>query len=537
MKRAYFIFTTSLAFACYVQGQSFQTTQYGAALKNAEELDEVCPAPVDQGNLGFNSVRITQNSARKIVNKILFDLGIENQYKLRECKERSKGNAKAVMLKRGNKFEQYILYDVDFLNEMANKMSDPGSQAPAAATFILAHEVGHHIKNHTLNYARSNPEIEMEADEYAAFTMAKIGYSLSDVLETPRTEKNLVTKFFYEHPGRIDRMKAAFTGWMKYADNDSLLKKANAANIFNYHKEIEGYQGLIQEKREKTIVNNTAETPVVTTQPKKPEVSAKDQIKKKEQDQATEVLKKYFKALGGMAKVTSIRAMSFEELTEAGNFEFNYHYDYQSPTLLVVTNNTADYEGEQYKISNDSVYHRFPKRLQWLAGIPPGEGKNTQENIQDFKNRIGSSTGNFLEDFKLFSSPNLVALKEKVVFEGAECHRLEVNEILQESEIDKKGTGYEVLVKQNRYYRVSDGLLHATEEISKIQYFKKDRPDGRETERKITVHKDYMDVNGVQFPMAYKIVSSVLDGSDENVFQIIAKKVSDIEVSFNAKVQ
>ncbi|MEO0570990.1 MAG: hypothetical protein AAF039_04740 [Bacteroidota bacterium] len=531
MKR-YWIFWIFIHFTFILQAQSFQTTEYGATLKDAEELDKVCPPPLDEDGLGFNTNRITQKTAKKIVNKILFDLGIENQYKLRECKERSKGNAKAVMLRRGNKFEQYILYDVDFLNEMANKMSDPGSQAPAAATFVLAHEVGHHIKNHTLNYSRSNPEIEMEADEYAAFTMAKIGYSLSDVLETPRTEKNLVTKFFYEHPGKMDRMKAAFTGWMKYAENDSLLKRANATNIYNYHKEIEGYQNLVREQRQKAQDDKEVAKQEVNTKDKEPEASVEELEEKKEQDEANVILQKYFKALGGMAKVNSIKTMSFQELTQEGNYDkFDYHYDHQSPTLLVVTNFTPSYEGEQYKISNDSLYYRFKSNDLWRSGIPKGEDKDPQE----FKNRISSSTGNFLEDFKLFSSPNLVALKEKVNFEGELCYRLEVKEVLEDTYFDKRGTGEKVYMKQNRYYRVSDGLLHATENIRKTQYFKKNKPDGREKEITVTVHKDYQEVEGLQFPMNYKIVTSYFEGSNEIVEQIITKKVSDVEVSFENK--
>jgi len=518
-------------FVVVSQAQSFQTTQYGATLKDAEELDRVCPPPLDEGDLGFNANRITQKSAKKIVNKILFDLGIENQYKLRECKEMSKGNAKAVMLRRGNKFEQFILYDVDFLNEMANKISNPDDQAPAAATFILAHEVGHHIKNHTLNYTEegSNPEIEIEADEYAAFTMAKIGYSLDDVLQTPRTEKNLITKFFSTHPGRIDRMKAAFKGWMKYAENDSVLKSANASNIYNYHKEIEGYELFIKEQRQKVQTNNSTSEDEKVVEIKKPQISTKELKEKKQQDEAGEVLQKYFKALGGMANVNSIKTMSFQELTSFEGFDYEYHYDQKSPTLLIVTNFTeGNLSGEQYKISNDSVYYRYEKGMPWKYGLPPGG----VDNPQTFKNQIASSTGNFLEEFKLFSSPDLVALKETITFEGEQCHRLEVKEILGDVDIDKRGTGSKALIRQNRYYRVSDGLLHATEEIKKIQYLKKNKPDGRATGRTVTILRDYDEIVGLKFPKIYEISSTISEGGQIYEDPKVTKTVSNIEVIF-----
>lgn len=163
-------------------------------------------------------------------------------------------------------------------------------------------------------------------------------------------------------------------------------------------------------------------------------------------------------------------------------------------------------------------------------GVPPN-GPNEKE----FKELISSSTGNFLEDFKLFASPNLVALKEEVTFEGEACHRLEVKELLEDTYLDKRGTGEKVFMKQNRYYRVSDGLLHATEEIRKIQGFRKGKPDFRETKRSVTIHKDYKEVDGLKFPMTYKITNSTLEGPDEFVDQTITKTVSEIEVTFEGK--
>lgn len=536
MKNKWILFLF-LSLGLAVRGQSFQTTEYGADLKNAEELDQVCPAPIDGDGLGFNSDVITQKSAKKIVNKILFDLGIENQYKLRECKERSKGNAKAVMLKRGNIHEQYILYDVNFLNEMADKMSDANVAAPAAATFILAHEVGHHIKAHTLNFAESNPKIEMEADEFAAFTMAKIGYSLNDVLQTPRTEKSLDTKYWFNHPGRIDRMKAAFKGWMKYANNDSLTRKENASNIYNYHKEIEGYENQISQKKilkpQTDGPNNAQEVSNGKNDKIQRPVATKEEIiQQKEQEEAGKILEGYFKALGGMANVNAIKAMSFQELTQTNNYEFDYHYNQLSPTRLIISNNLSSYEGEQYKISNDSLYYRYEKDEMWKLGVPPGE---KYDDPKKFIKQVGSSTGNFLEDFTLFSSPSLVALKEVVTFEGEQCHRIEVKEVLDILEMDRKGTGSKALVKQNRYYRTSDGLLHATERIQKIQDFKKNKPVGRRTLRTITVHKKYSMVDGVRFPMSYKIVSSIIDGAEEFVDQEIIKTVNNIKITQKLK--
>ncbi len=223
--------------------------------------------------------------------------------------------------------------------------------------------------------------------------------------------------------------------------------------------------------------------------------------------------------------------MSFEELTETDNAEYQYHYDQRSPNLLIISNNTSGYEGEQYKISNDSLYYRLEKNAKWEQGIPRGEGNDSEEFIR----RVGSNTGNFLEDFTLFSSPSLVALKEVVTFEGEACHRLEVKEVLDNLDIDKKGNGFRSFVKQNRYYRVSDGLLHATERIRKIQKFKKNKPMGRTTLRTVTLHQNYSQVDGVKFPMKYHIILSTIEGAEEYVDQEIIKTVNNIKITQKVK--
>lgn len=526
----YLVFSLSIGVA--LQAQSFQSTVYGVQLESLDYLNEVCPLSTNQGGMGFQGMdEISQASAERIVDQMLSDMGITNKYKVRECKEIARGNARAQAFFADGRIERYIVYDVDFLREIANS-----TETNYAAMFVLAHEVGHHINDHTLNYKDSEVPIEIEADVFAGTQLAKSGANLEQTLKAARDSKIIFTGRFATHPGRMDRMKAAFKGWMTYAESDSLILRKNASFIKAYYDEIGEYQKQLDERnnpKSKIADNKTKNTVTndsnITEVPEPATVETKEEI---EQKGAAKVLKEYFSSLGGMAKVNSIEAMSFNELTDADGYErFNYHYDQRSPTLLVITNYTPGYEGEQYKISNDSLYFRYEKSKEWKSGMPSNEGKN----VNLFKERIGSSTGNFLEDFKLFSSPSLVALRETVFFEGVDCHRLEVKEILEDVDLDKRGTGTETLVKQNRYYRVSDGLLHATENIRKIKFYKKRKPDGRETNRTVTVHKNYQEVDGLQFPMTYKIVRSIFDGPDEFVDQTITKTVSDIKVTFEQK--
>ena len=518
-----------------MQGQSFQTTQYGAELKSLNDLNEVCPPSDKGGGMGFQGMEeISPASAEQIVNTMLSDMGISNKYNLRECKELSKNNARAQAFIKDGKIKKYIVYDIDFLNDIANS-----AETNYAAMFVLAHEVGHHMNDHTLNSSSSEIPLEIEADYFAGTKLAISKVNLEQTLRAVRTVKDIYTSKsrFATHPGRMDRMKAAYNGWMNYAKNDSLFLEKNKVYIAAYKREIEGYKNNLNDNTEvkPVVIQQKGSQKEVDSQEveiEKPIVTAEETRKKKEQDAASTVLQNYFKALGGMAKVTAIKAMSFQELTETENYDYNYQYDQRSPTLLVISNNNPGYEGEQFKISNDSLYFRYEKDENWELGVPDGE---ENKDPKEFIKRVGSSTGNFLEDFTLFSSPSLVALKEVVTFEGEQCHRLEVKEILDDEKIDRKGTGYRALVKQNRYYRQSDGLLHATERILKLQDFKKNKPSGRRTLRTVTVHKDYSQVDGVKFPMTYKIISSTIEGGEEYVDGEITKTVSNIEITQRVK--
>ena len=110
---------------------------------------------------GFSS----NKSAIDALNKILNVIGASQNFSLISCDEIN--NALAITYKG----ERYILYDRNFLNtleELSNNWS---------STFILAHEIGHHINGHTRDFLISNVldnqsledrrKEEIEADEFA----------------------------------------------------------------------------------------------------------------------------------------------------------------------------------------------------------------------------------------------------------------------------------------------------------------------------------------------------------------------------------
>ena len=108
---------------------------------------------------------------------------------------------------------RYILYKESWMSE-----SDYWSKMA-----ILAHEVGHHINGHTLSgYSLAeNKRVELEADDWAGYAMAKLGASLTETLE--------LTKRFSEgddtnstHPNRAKRIAALTNGWNVGSEKSTL---------------------------------------------------------------------------------------------------------------------------------------------------------------------------------------------------------------------------------------------------------------------------------------------------------------------------
>ena len=119
---------------------------------------------------------------------------------------------------------RYILYNESWMNK--------GNYWTKMA--ILAHEVGHHINGHTLSgYTLSESrEVELEADDWAGYAMAKMGASLSETLQ--------VTSFFptgddtnSTHPNRGKRIAAFTSGWNKGKETNSF--KEPEGNLLHYY--------------------------------------------------------------------------------------------------------------------------------------------------------------------------------------------------------------------------------------------------------------------------------------------------------------
>ena len=145
--------------------------------------------------------------------KILSVVGLSSRFVLLSCSNID--NAAAVSYKG----IRYIIYDPEFLNSIDNGNN-------ISNLFILAHEIGHHVNGHTLDWTLSDVDEELlslsnqrreelEADEFAGFVLAKLGYKLEEVsrplsIIAPVTSRPLST-----HPNRTKRLNAVNSGFSK----------------------------------------------------------------------------------------------------------------------------------------------------------------------------------------------------------------------------------------------------------------------------------------------------------------------------------
>ena len=171
-----------------------------------EDAFELCYA------IQQNYNQFTSNSeANDALNRILYVTGATPNFTLIECDKIN--NAVAVTYKG----ERYILYDKEFLS-LVSKNSSSWSN-----TFILAHEVGHHINGHTKDIALgsilSKQELEeqrkqeLEADYYAGFVLSKLRASLSLTTAAINIIGSQGDDRFSTHPDRNKRIEAITRGW------------------------------------------------------------------------------------------------------------------------------------------------------------------------------------------------------------------------------------------------------------------------------------------------------------------------------------
>lgn len=153
---------------------------------------------------GINSNYKSTNGAVEIIDEIIKVLGLKTNF---EVKAANVPNAAAITYQG----KRYILYNPQFIDALNKSTGNIW-----AAVSVLAHEIGHHLNGHTIDNAGSQPEQELEADEFSGFVLRRMGASLEQAQVAMKLAAGY--KPSLTHPGKEDRLIAIAEGWQN-ADN------------------------------------------------------------------------------------------------------------------------------------------------------------------------------------------------------------------------------------------------------------------------------------------------------------------------------
>ena len=178
----------------------------------------------------------TNTEAENALDRILDVIGASKNFVLTPCDKISNAVATAY------KGTRYILYDREFMNLISMNTNDWSN------LFIFAHEVGHHINGHSIDLLLYTNDVvdapsleksrqqELEADEFAAFILAKLGANLSQLNNVITLISDNSDDSYSTHPKREKRLASVKTGFDKgYVEPLKIItyKKKNTNTISN----------------------------------------------------------------------------------------------------------------------------------------------------------------------------------------------------------------------------------------------------------------------------------------------------------------
>jgi hypothetical protein len=149
----------------------------------------------------------SEYEAKSYVDDMLDRINWKENFELRE--QNGIDNAYATIIRN----QRYIIYDNRFLESL-----DRYAGTKWASISVLAHEMGHHYRNHVVSSAGSTPPKELEADYFSGYVMAKMGATVNEAkaameqIASPRASAT--------HPAKADRLVSIANGW-NYANGNA----------------------------------------------------------------------------------------------------------------------------------------------------------------------------------------------------------------------------------------------------------------------------------------------------------------------------
>ena len=181
-------------------------------------------------SMGFSS----ETEANDVLNKILSTIGASKRFVVQSCDNIP--NAAAITIKG----IRYIYYNTKFMNQINSNTNYWDNM------LILAHEIGHHINGHTTDFIlKSNNvversslsesrKMELEADEFAGFVLAKLGASLTQATEVIALVSSDEDDSYSTHPSKSKRIAAITKGYNKAKVNVISYEKTSSSTAEEY---------------------------------------------------------------------------------------------------------------------------------------------------------------------------------------------------------------------------------------------------------------------------------------------------------------
>ncbi|MDO6596698.1 hypothetical protein Q4512_07210 [Oceanihabitans sp. 2_MG-2023] len=413
-----------------------------------QTIDEVNSACDLQG---ANASSSSTEAATMVVDNILDKVGLFRNFLIEECEDINNALAVTMPLEGGD-IERYILYDQDFFSKVsASTGTDWGN------TSILAHEVGHHLNGHTLKSGGSNHKIELQADEFSGFVLARMKCSLKDAQSA--ISNLLPDEASSTHPAKKDRLNAIEKGWNRGNGKVIPIKK-----IEDVKKEIE--EIIVEEKKEE---NNNDENEVEKI------------IANTEEELIQAILGRYIEAIGGQEKVSQIKTF-YQERKIISNIKINgeemkseltskLHFLKPSRLYQKMTTKTKENESElESLIVDGKTYIKMNLNKDWVF----------QKDIQS--TFVKNSTSYVIEYSQLINNAKATYLGIKTI-NNIKCHAVEFDKI-------ELATNMEMI--STKYFNLESGLLYYEDQIIIM------KTTSTETVSKIT-YTDYKEVDGILF--------------------------------------
>jgi len=170
------------------------------------------------------------SDAKEMIADIIEVIGLKPNF---EVMAANVDNAAAVVYQG----KRYILYNPDFINRL-----NAAAGNKWASISILAHEIGHHLNGHTIENIGSEPEKELEADEFSGFVLRRMNATLAEAQAAMRIAGNY--KKSLTHPEQADRLTAIASGW-------------NRANVQQNGKDLAKTTPVLKQKDDDVAYTNT----------------------------------------------------------------------------------------------------------------------------------------------------------------------------------------------------------------------------------------------------------------------------------------